>query len=347
MPMDFPGRYFLGANSAEGFFSLYEGFAERDGTFTWYIKGGPGNGKSTFMRKVALAAEEAGYHTEFIFCSGDPDSLDGIYIRELRTAYVDATSPHVQEPRFPGVSGKYIDLSRYYKKNAHWDCEKIHELFCAYKSEYARAYALFRASVLLAQEDPAGIPAAEETSLCNHSLSRLENRIVPGNGFEESRLFLSAYTCRGFVSLWDSVEGIDKAYLLDGRQDTKEIFYQRLTALCREKECGLIRCPDPLTPDRTEGILIPGSGICVLSHSRQIPVKRRSRIRLYEGKTLPYGCCSNTCVSGLLKKGVQHLALAKQFHDELESVYHPWVDFGALNRFTTGHIKELLKNGRL
>ena len=344
MPMDLPGRYFLGANTSEGFFSLYEDFAECGGTFTWYIKGGPGNGKSTFMRKVARAAEEAGHHVEYIFCSGDPDSLDGIRIRELRTAYVDATSPHIQEPRLPGVSGKYIDLSRYYKKDAHWDLERIGRLFRAYRSEYSRAYALFRASVLSASADAMETPDLNPNELFGAALSTLEGQIVSGNSFEERRIFLSAYTCRGFVSLWDSVDGIEKVYLLDGPRDTKEEFFHRLSQLCRDRECGMILCPDPLTPDRTEGILIPERGICVLSEPRQIPGKRGRRISLVGKRGTKPRRSRSAGDLALLKKGMEHLALAKQFHDELEAAYHPCVDFPALSRFTQSHIKTLLKN---
>ena len=45
-------RYFLGANSASGFFSLYDRFPE-PGEFLTVIKGGPGCGKSTFMSMLA------------------------------------------------------------------------------------------------------------------------------------------------------------------------------------------------------------------------------------------------------------------------------------------------------
>ena len=48
--------WFLAANTANGFYSLYDEL-EQPGAASkiWYIKGGPGNGKSTFMRRVAGA----------------------------------------------------------------------------------------------------------------------------------------------------------------------------------------------------------------------------------------------------------------------------------------------------
>ena len=68
-------RWFLGANSAEGFRSLYEDFCRSEGDFLRIIKGGPGCGKSSFMRHIGEAAEKKGLEVEYILCSGDPDSF--------------------------------------------------------------------------------------------------------------------------------------------------------------------------------------------------------------------------------------------------------------------------------
>ena len=97
-------RWFLGANSGNGFSSLYEGFCRGDGDFLRVIKGGPGCGKSTFMRRIGEAAEARGLEVEYILCSGDPDSLDGVYIPALRLGYADGTAPHIMDPECFGAS---------------------------------------------------------------------------------------------------------------------------------------------------------------------------------------------------------------------------------------------------
>ena len=112
-------RYFLGANSPSGFFSLYDNFVNPDsGDFLWVLKGGPGCGKSGFMRTVAAAAHDAGLATELICCSGDPDSLDGVYIPALRLAYADGTAPQVLEPVYPAAASMYLDLGVFYDSGA-------------------------------------------------------------------------------------------------------------------------------------------------------------------------------------------------------------------------------------
>ena len=88
-------RFYLGANSPAGFYSLYDQLIDPAVAETIIIlKGGPGCGKSSLMRKVAQAAEDKGLSVEYIQCSGDPDSLDAVLIPAIKTALVDGTAPH-------------------------------------------------------------------------------------------------------------------------------------------------------------------------------------------------------------------------------------------------------------
>lgn len=89
-------NFFLGANSGEGFCSLYPQLTDREDTYDLMIlKGGPGVGKSTFLKEVGRAMEAAGTAMEYFWCPGDPDSLDGVRLPELRCALLDGTPPHV------------------------------------------------------------------------------------------------------------------------------------------------------------------------------------------------------------------------------------------------------------
>ena len=47
---------FLGANSADGFLNRF--YSKGEDLYTYIIKGGPGCGKSSFMKAVAQRAEE-------------------------------------------------------------------------------------------------------------------------------------------------------------------------------------------------------------------------------------------------------------------------------------------------
>ena len=95
-------HYFLGANTGGGFVSVYDEFCPPESeTFLWVLKGGPGCGKSSFMKAIGRAAEDAGLDVEYVLCSGDPDSVDGVYVPAWQVAYVDGTAPHVREVPFP------------------------------------------------------------------------------------------------------------------------------------------------------------------------------------------------------------------------------------------------------
>ena len=125
-----PTRWFLGANSCRGFSSLYEGYVDpAAGEFLRVIKGGPGCGKSTLMKRIGKAAEDAGLPVEYIHCSGDPESLDAVWLPTLRTGYVDGTAPHVivTEVHFPGGIAGTITRVRY---RPHQNFQRIFTSCC-------------------------------------------------------------------------------------------------------------------------------------------------------------------------------------------------------------------------
>ena len=164
--------YFLGANSRDGFASLYSGFAAGEGDRLHIIKGGPGTGKSGFMRKIGAAAERRGLDVEYVLCSGDPDSLDGVYIPALKQGWVDGTAPHAAEPRCFGADGDYVNLGGFCRLPlSSSDAGEIRRLNRAYKALYDRAYAWLKATAAvmqgyLPQIDDSAILEAAENRVC-------------------------------------------------------------------------------------------------------------------------------------------------------------------------------------
>ena len=126
-------RFFLGANSGDGFYSLYDNFACAPGDRLHLIKAGPGCGKSTFMKKLASRAEEQGFTVEYILCSGDPESLDGVYIPALHLGLADATAPHILEPRLFAIDSCYVNLGQFCSS---FKSEKANEYTAKYRQLY-------------------------------------------------------------------------------------------------------------------------------------------------------------------------------------------------------------------
>lgn len=146
-------QYFLGANCGKGFVSLYEGFPPSDRAFLHIIKGGPGGGKSGFMRAIAEAARERGLDVQQVLCSGDPDSLDGLYIPALGQAWVDGTAPHVEEPRSFGADSDYVNLGSFCRlPMTEHDADRAKALKEEYQALYAQAYALLEKAKALHDE---------------------------------------------------------------------------------------------------------------------------------------------------------------------------------------------------
>ena len=117
--------YFLGSSGKDGFFSCFEQLMPKtEGRYIYIIKGGPGTGKSSFMKKIADEMESKDIDCERIFCSSDPDSLDGVIFPSLRVSIADGTSPHVLDPDYPGASGEIINFGDCWNKTLLREREK-------------------------------------------------------------------------------------------------------------------------------------------------------------------------------------------------------------------------------
>ena len=78
-------EYFGAANTSRGFENYFPNiFNPKKFDRIYIIKGGPGSGKSTIMKKIAKAAVQKGYEPILYRCSSDVQSLDGIIGRERR-----------------------------------------------------------------------------------------------------------------------------------------------------------------------------------------------------------------------------------------------------------------------
>jgi DNA replication protein DnaC len=58
-------EFFPGGNTSYGFYSFYDFIIDKDATRIFVIKGGPGVGKSTFMKVIGQSMLEKGFDVEF------------------------------------------------------------------------------------------------------------------------------------------------------------------------------------------------------------------------------------------------------------------------------------------
>lgn len=118
-------HFFAGANSGDGFQNLFSEIVDLEDTYDLMVlKGGPGVGKATFMREIGRSMEEAGTPVEYLWCSGDPDSLDGVVLPELRCAVVDGTSPHGTAPL--GHRTKKVNICKALRRRKYYGSSTRH-----------------------------------------------------------------------------------------------------------------------------------------------------------------------------------------------------------------------------
>ena len=111
-------KYFPGGNTVQGFYSFYE-YIPFKTKYTIVIKGGPGTGKSTLMKKIGQYFLNQDLDVEFHLCSSDSSSLDGLVIPAYYTAIFDGTAPHQNDPIYPGAVGEIFDTGQF------WNREKL------------------------------------------------------------------------------------------------------------------------------------------------------------------------------------------------------------------------------
>ncbi len=108
-------HYFPGNNTPQGFFSYYGNIlGQREAKRIYCIKGGPGTGKSTLIRRIGEVFAEMGEDVDYLHCSADEHSLDGIILHGKKAAVIDGTSPHMTDPVSPGAVDKIINLGEYW-----------------------------------------------------------------------------------------------------------------------------------------------------------------------------------------------------------------------------------------
>lgn len=296
--------FFLGANTKGGFSSLYGDFPP-NGAYLHILKGGPGTGKSSLMRAIAAAARERDLAVERVLCSGDPDSLDGVYIPALKQAWADGTAPHVLEPGLFGVTGEYLDLTGFWiRPFSEGECEKLLGL----QQQNKACYALASAALARCAEEGGSRYAEPEDAAIPETLMTLPEQ-NSGEGLR--RCFLRAISCKGQLSL--DAQLADYTVLPAG-----PACIHLGAEIVRKKGLSGMLCLSPLDPAVPEALILPEHRLCLKAEARPTEASE-----------------------DFLRQAISQLAKAKELHDRMEQIYRPHMDFRALREYTERQIREL------
>lgn len=352
---NFP-KYFLGANSADGFINEFKRcYDVSSGDIAYIIKGGPGTGKSTLMKKVAEKAEELNEKCIICPCSSDPASLDAVILPERKTVILDGTPPHIVEPEYPGICEQIINTG------AFWDAEKIGknrsrilELFSIHKAYHKKAAQYISAAGQLARYNfSAELACTDIEKAFSFAVSLAEHTIPKADKKGKTQVrFLSGITPDGYVFYGDTIEKeFEKQIIISDRYGgVSSIILSAIRDIAVARGHEVITVKNFLLPDEIiDHVFIPELSLAFcteneslpnFSQNRRIHAKRfidSEKMRLSRQK-LGF---NRKAINELLLSAADILSTAKSLHDKIEKYYVNSIDRESLNEYSERIVKKI------
>lgn len=351
-------HYFLGGNTPPGFHSYFNYLlGQREANKIYVIKGGPGTGKSTLMKKAAQWAQEHGYDTDHLHCSSDPDSLDGMVIPELGIGMVDGTSPHIVDPKNPGCVDTIIHLGDF------WDEASIRmhkEEILRYNTEiqgyYARAYRYLRT----AGDFYAAIAEINRECLDEKYIREYAEELTQGlkpyrsETGQVRKLFLTAISPYGIVGFPKTFTYADIKILNGGICGGGSRVLNRAAMIFIENGYDIECFYDPMMPsDSIAHLTVPALDLFITTNDFLIQYPEAEKHKIIDLDGMLYAKALGKrraeldeykdLIATMLDRAVAVMKHAKSTHDLLENCYVPYMDFEKISdvhKLVTEDIKQ-------
>ena len=298
-------KYLASANTSAGFVNCFNSINPTKNSFCYILKGGPGTGKSSLMKKVANYFEQKGHKIEYFYCSSDEDSLDGIRIKNF--SIVDGTAPHVTEASMPGIKEKIINVGEFINDDIKIHKQKIEKLISKKNTCFRLAYKYF--SMLKTLTNIQSKLSMEQIN------SPSKNRT----------LFASYISPSGFKSFYKQNNYKNVCFIEDNFVKSN-VTLKTLEQKLKNENVPFTKFLSVFEPSLSEAIYNPTNKTLYVCKD------------IYEQKPqLKDKILSNI----IIKKISNLLAKAKYYHKQIESFYVPCMDFEGLNKITNKIIAEI------
>jgi len=348
-------KIFPGANTSNGFYSYFNYIIPKDVNRIFCLKGGPGVGKSSLMKKVARDFTERGYDVEVFPCSSDPGSLDAVVIKKLKVVLLDATAPHIVDPKIPGTIDEIVNFGDFWNvDNLENNKAEIVQCNKEIGSCFQRAFKYLKAAEPIFYDIESKNSDAMDFGKLNKFTEEFIEEIFKGieNKDELSdprHLFGTAITPIGHIDYADSLlKDAKKVYYLDGK-----IGYGKTTFLKRIYDKAVLKGLKvevfhyPLIPEKIESIAITDLGIAITTSSLfkdedEINIGRfidEEKINDYKEELE----VDEKILDELINYAISNLKKAKSNHDVIENYYIPNMDFNKVNQLKDQLVERILK----
>ncbi len=269
--------FFGAANGYSGFRSYFKSiFNPEEYNALYILKGGPGTGKSSFMKRLLTDLAEVVDECEAIYCSSDPRSLDGAILKKgsQRVAVIDGTAPHACDPVFPGAIDKTINLGDFWDEKILYDSrENIKALANNKSTAYKHAYEYLNIAGEITEKVDCTINAiydGDDRSVINALLPNITSVCK----LESIRL-LTSYGKDGFSRLNTLCEMADKIYSVVGVYGSESVFMSHLLSGIKYSGADYTLFPSVLDKNKIYAIYIPSESIAFVSEKlSSIPDER-------------------------------------------------------------------------
>lgn len=337
-------HFFAGTNSAVGFYSYFDHIINPNDAYRIYIlKGGPGVGKSSFMKKVASHFNKKGLFVEYIHCSTDYNSLDGVHIPDYRFMIVDGTAPHVIEPKLPCLVEEILDFGKYLNRDYLMDYRnRIIEVSQEKSMLYQSGYRYLNMAGKLLEEE------VKTYSLLTNTKKRciIKRRLISDideviSNFKPNdkagklrKMFSDSYTPNGYYSYIDSLCKNKEVWELIS-PNCKDIgdLLETIVASLTIRGFDIEGYYHPLLPDILQHIYIKELNLMLISKNEESQTSNKSYllyeetdIRDLEDKKLELNK-NKELFDSLTSEGMSKFKEAKDKHEILEKIYIKAMDF--------------------
>ena len=330
--------YFLGTPTQNGYQNTLTPLIESGEYVTYILKGGPGTGKSSLMRKIS--AELSQPDTEFYYCSSDPDSLDAVLFPTLKVIVIDGTSPHAVEPKNAGISEILVDLGACWNREVLLENKEVILSASAENKAFHKTAGKYLTAV---QSLNADIVAVAQKALLRKKLKgyskRLCDKILPKRQKGEGKVLvkqLSALTPKGLLHHTSLLEDCKVFTMQDPYHTACDTLLKNIAITAQEKGFTVITGLNPLSNGSLYSCLVlPEIKVAFTSQ----PIENAVNInpmRFYDAKALKekqqYLKFSSFVTKAITNQLVSALSQAKAVHDTLEAPYIKAMDFEKVNQ---------------